>query len=195
MAKLTVKTTRSVFVAAFAAIICISGFIAVPIGALGVPIVLQNMMVVLSALALGGIQGGAAVGLFIAAGMLGLPVFAGGKGGITVFMSPSGGYLIGYFVGSFAAGIFIGRPSTAERKITPARVFRVFAAGAICMGLIYVLGAGNLMRNFGMTFPEVLAGGIIPFIPGDAVKLVLAAVLALRLRPIVARYIGGEDEA
>jgi biotin transport system substrate-specific component len=184
-----------VFVAAFAAIICVSGFIAVPVGPLGVPVVLQNMMVVLSALVLGGIQGGAAVGLFIAAGLLGLPVFAGGKGGVSVLLSPSGGYVVGYFVGSFAAGMFIGRPKIAEKKITAARAIRAFAAGAICMGLIYLLGAGNLMRNFGMTVPVAFMAGIVPYIPADAVKLVAAVALALRLRPIAARYIGDGNDA
>ena len=194
-ARLTPKTMRSVFVASFAAIISVSGIIAVPAGPLGVPIVLQNMMVVLSALVLGGVQGGAAVGLFITAGMLGLPVFAGGRSGVAALLSPTGGYIIGYFVGSLAAGLYAGRPSASEKKFSVQAVVRVASAGALCMAVIYVLGTGYLMNKTKMPIAQAIMAGVVPYIGADALKLIFAVSLAIKLRPIAARYIAPNDDA
>jgi biotin transport system substrate-specific component len=183
-----------VFVASFAAIICVSGFIAIPAGPAGVPIVLQNMMIVLSGLILGGVQGAAAVGLYIAAGIVGLPVFAGGRSGIAALASPSGGYIVGYFVGSLASGLYLRRPSVREKSITRARTIKVATAAIISMLLIYVFGVGHMMRVLNMKLPQALAAGVMPFVAGDAVKLVIAVPLAIKLRPIVARYLCAADD-
>ena len=78
----------SVFTALFAALIAVSGFIAVPLPGSPVPIVLQNMMPILAAALLGGIQGAGAAGLFLLAGIAGLPVFSGGHSGMAG-MSPA----------------------------------------------------------------------------------------------------------
>jgi biotin transport system substrate-specific component len=193
-AKLTPKTLRSVFVAAFAAIICVTGFIAIPAGPLGVPIVLQNMMIVLSGLVLGGTQGGAAVGLYIIAGLIGLPVFAGGGSGFATLASRSGGYIIGYFVASIAAGLYLKRPSVSEKTITPRGMARVLAAAVGSMLIIYVFGVGHMVKSHGLSVIQAVVAGVLPFIPGDALKVVIAVPLALRLRPIVARYIAEDEE-
>ena len=94
-------TLKSVFTALFAALICAGSVIAIPAGP--VPIVLQNAFAVLAGLLLGPIQGAGAVGLFLIAGALGLPVFSGGKGGFAVFAGPTGGYLAGYFFAALVA--------------------------------------------------------------------------------------------
>ena len=78
-AKSNEKMLLSVFTALFAALIAVSGFISIPLPGSPVPIVLQNMMPVLAAALLGGFQGAGATGLFLLAGVLGLPVFAGGR--------------------------------------------------------------------------------------------------------------------
>jgi biotin transport system substrate-specific component len=194
-ARLTPKAMRSVFVASFAAIISVSGIIAIPTGPLGVPVVLQNMMVVLGALVLGGIQGGAASGLFIAAGMLGLPVFAGGRSGVAALLSPTGGYIIGYFLGSLAAGLYAGKPSVSEKKFSVQKAVRIASSGALCMAIIYVLGTGYLMTKTNMPLAQAIAAGVIPYIGVDALKLAFAVSLAIKLRPIVARYIAPNDDA
>jgi biotin transport system substrate-specific component len=194
-ARLTPKTMRSVFVASFAAIISVSGIIAIPAGPLGVPIVLQNMMVVLSALVLGGAQGGAAVGLFITAGMLGLPVFAGGRSGVAALLSPTGGYIIGYFLGGLAAGLYAGRPSVSEKKFSVQTAIRVASSGALCMAVIYVLGTGYLKNKTNMPLAQAIAAGVIPYVGMDALKLIFAVSLAIKLRPIAARYIMPNDDA
>nr|WP_255947031.1 biotin transporter BioY [Brucepastera parasyntrophica] len=81
-------TLKSVFTAVFAALICAGSVIAIPLGP--IPIVLQNAFAILSGLLLGPLQGAGAVGLFLIAGFLGLPVFSGGKSGIVAITGPTG---------------------------------------------------------------------------------------------------------
>ena len=83
-----------VYASLFAALTAVGAFLALPIGP--VPIVLQNMFVFLAGLLLGSRWGLASVGVYLLAGAVGLPVFAGGLGGLGRLIGPTGGYLIGY---------------------------------------------------------------------------------------------------
>ncbi len=98
--------------AMFAAIICAGCFIRIPIGA--VPVVIQNVLCILTGTILGGFFGCAPTALFLAAGLLGLPVYSGGTGGPAVWLGPTGGFLPGYFAGSLAAGLIAGKPQLAR---------------------------------------------------------------------------------
>jgi biotin transport system substrate-specific component len=84
----------TVYASLMAALIAAGAYMALPIGP--VPIVLQNLFVFLSGLLLGPRWGVASIGVYLMAGALGLPVFAGGVGGIGRFAGPTGGYLLGY---------------------------------------------------------------------------------------------------
>ncbi|MGI5173661.1 biotin transporter BioY [Treponema sp. OMZ 840] len=179
------KILLSVFTALFAALIAVSGFISVPLPASPVPIVLQNMMPVLAAALLGGVQGTGAAGLFLLAGMLGLPVFAGGRGGMAVILGPTGGFLIGYFLAAAAAGFYIGKPSQKQKTALP----RIICGCLLGFVLLYVPGISQFIKVTGKGLKEALALACIPFLPGDAVKAVLTILLAAKLRPIVARYV------
>ena len=81
-------------------------------------IVLQNILCILCAVLLGGVWGGAPTALFLLAGLIGLPVYSGGSGGIAVWLGPTGGFLPGYLLGAIAAGFIAGRPRIEEKKIT-----------------------------------------------------------------------------
>jgi biotin transport system substrate-specific component len=191
-----VLRNRSVFVALFAALIAVTCFIAVPAGPLGVPIVLQNMFVLLAGTILGSIQGAAAVGLFMAAGALGLPVFSGGTGGPAAFASPSGGYIVGYFFGSLAAGLILGRPSITE-KTGAKQLTKIASASLIGMGIIYFAGTGRLaqiiMQGNSLTLVQAIVpavtAGVLPYLVGDVIKLIILIPLTAKLRPVAARYI------
>ena len=109
------NTSRSsVFVAMYAAIICVTGFISVPIGP--IPLVLQNVVAISAGLIFGLPQGAAAVGMFLAVGTLGLPVFSGARSGIAVLNGPTGGFLVGYFIGALIAGYIATNPTPDEEK-------------------------------------------------------------------------------
>ncbi|MCP4718315.1 MAG: biotin transporter BioY, partial [Desulfobacteraceae bacterium] len=90
----TNQLKMTVYTALFVALIAMGAFIAIPIGP--VPIVLQNMFVLLAGIILGPVWGLACVGIYLLIGLAGLPVFAGGTSGIGKLFGPTGGYLIAY---------------------------------------------------------------------------------------------------
>jgi biotin transport system substrate-specific component len=164
-----------VYASLFAALTAVGAFLAIPIGP--VPIVLQNMFVYLAGLLLGGRWGLASVGVYLLAGACGLPVFAGGLGGISRFIGPTGGYLIGYLPAVFLIG-------KISQKANPRVVFDVLAM--ICGTLVlYAFGVSWLKIVTGMSPAKALALGMYPFLIGDALKIVAAAAIAKALRPIV----------
>jgi biotin transport system substrate-specific component len=186
-ADLRITRNRYVFAAVFAALIAVSGFFIVPTP-LGVPIVLKNMFVVLAGTVLGSYYGGIALLIFIAAGLVGIPVFVipGGPG---VFFTPLGGYIIGYFVASLCAGLVAGLPRISEKKITLLFTLRLSLATFLGFALILLCGSLYLMQLNSMSLKAALIAGTVPFLVGDAIKLVISIPLALKLRPIAARYL------
>jgi biotin transport system substrate-specific component len=183
------KTIRNryVFAAVFAALVAVSGFFIVPLPG-GVPIVLKNMFVVLAGTVLGSFYGCVSLLIFIAAGLVGIPVFVipGGPG---VFLTPLGGYIIGYFVASLCAGLILGLPKISEKKIRASFLIRLCIASFSGFALILLCGSLYLLILNSMSLKAALTAGIVPFILGDAIKLALSIPLALKLRPIAARYI------
>jgi len=187
---------RTVFIALFAALICVSSFWSIPLLP-GIPIVLKNMVVVLAGALLGTWYGMAASALYLLTGILGLPVFAN-AGGIAAFLSPAGGYLIGYPLGSLVTGLVAGRPSVGDRRRRWGYCARIVLA--LFLGFLTILVCGalhlvyfNSLKEEPRPAPAVFAGGIVPFALADTIKLVLAAPIALALRPVTARYLGRDE--
>lgn len=136
-----------------------------------VPMTMQTLVVIGLGLALGPVRGAAAVTLYLAQGALGLPVFAGTpeKGiGLAYMMGPTGGYLLGYLPAALLAGWL------AERG-WDRNVFTAMLAALLAGAVIYVPGLLWLGSVIGFDKP-VLAFGLYPFIPGDIMKAVLAAI-------------------
>jgi biotin transport system substrate-specific component len=167
----------TVYASLFAALTAVGAFIAIPIGP--VPIVLQNLFIFLAGLLLGPKWGTASVAIYLFAGALGLPVFAGGTGGAIRFAGPTGGYLIAFL----PAVLIIGLISRMGRG----RV--VFDITAMVVGtlVIYALGAAWLGKVTGFDFDKALAVGVTPFLVGDAVKMAAAVPIARALRPMMWR--------
>jgi biotin transport system substrate-specific component len=175
---------RIAFTALFAALTAAGAFIAFPVGP--VPIVLQNLFALLSGLVLGPVLGGAAVGLFLLAGLLNFPVFSGG-GGIVRFAGPTGGYLIGYLLAALTAGLIAGRPrADASKKILQPRIIAAVIAGFL---IIYVPGLIWLKSRLKLDWIKALMTGFIPFVIGDALKGIAAVLIAPRLRRIAADFL------
>jgi len=182
---------RLVFAAVFAAMIAVSNFFQIPTP-IGVPIVLKNMFVVLSGMVLGNFYGGIAVLILIGAGLIGIPVFVI-PGGIGVFNTPLGGYIIGYFIASLCAGLVCGLPKINEKKISLVPLIRLCIASFLGFALILACGSFYMMILKSMTLKAAFIAGTVPFIAGDLIKLALSIPLALALRPIAARYINNEE--
>ena len=170
------RTLRPMVLASlFAALTAAGAYLAIPVGP--VPIVLQNMFVLLAGLLLGSRWGAASVAVYLLAGIIGLPVFAGGTGGIGRIAGPTGGFLLGYLPVVFVVGrLTERRPASILRDVS------AMAAGAL---LLYACGAPWLALVTGMPFDKALALGVLPFLPGDALKIAAAAVIAKSLRPLM----------
>ncbi len=168
----------AVLTALFAAIISAGCFIQIPIPGL-IPIVIQDMLAMLSGLILGPLYGGAAVLIFLVLGAIGLPVFKGVGGIAVITEGPTGGFLIGYFLGAIAAGLIAGKKAQVSW-------FRLSFAAVASMVVIFAAGAAR----FCMLFPDsnVWALAIAPFIPGTIIKLIVGIPLAKKMRLVVARH-------
>ena len=133
-----------------------------------VPITGQTLVVLLIGMTYGSRLGGITIAAYLLEGALGLPVFAGGAAGVAVLMGPTGGYLFGFFLAGIAMGYLaeLGMGRTAASTV---------AAMVIGNCLIYLCGALWLANFIG--FGHAIAAGVLPFLYGDALKLVVAAAL------------------
>jgi len=170
----------TVYAALMAALIAAGAYIAVPVGP--VPIVLQNMFVLLAGLLLGWRWGLAAVAVYLLAGVCGLPVFAGGTGGIGRLAGPTGGYLLGYLPAVAAAGWI------SER--TGGRTFFDVMGLVAGTAIVYLCGVPWLKMVTGMSMGKSLAMGMVPFLLGDGLKIVAAAAIARAIRPVIRKESG-----
>lgn len=154
---------RVVWTALLAALTAVGGIIAIPLGPVSpVPVTLQTMFVLLAGFILGPRGGALAMLLYMAAGILGLPVFAGGKAGLAVFLGPTGGFLLGFI----PSAVFCGFAKSDPPK--PFAALFLFAACATAITLC--LGTLQLAVVLKISVYKALALGTFPFLPGAAVK-------------------------
>ena len=184
------RTTKAiVFTALFAALTAACAFISIPVPGTPIPIVLQNMMVVLCGMILGPFLGTVSTVVFILCGLLGLPVFNGGTGGFAKLMSPTGGFIIGYAISSLTAGLILGKPRQDGKK----HAVRTVLAALLGFAVMYFPGVLHFMHSMDKTFQETLALCVIPYLPGDLIKTVVCIMISFPLRRSAAIYIF-EDE-
>ncbi len=164
-----------VYASLMSALIAVGAFVSIPIGP--VPIVMQNLFVLLAGLLLGGNWAAAAVGIYLLAGACGLPVFAGGTGGLGRLLGPTGGYLFGFLAGAYLVG------KVAERA--RGRMIPELGAMVAASMVIYLLGVSWLKIVTGMDWVKAVAVGMVPFLVGDAVKIAAAYAIAKTLRTIL----------
>lgn len=169
------KTSRIetlVYCALFAALTAVFAQIVIPIQP--VPISLATFAVMMCGLLLGWKYGALAVIVYILLGLVGVPVFAGFKNGAAALAGPTAGYIIGYIPYALLAGLAFPR----FEKNFRGRCL-LLAAGAV---ILYLLGTAWFMIQSGRGLWDSLSLCVLPFLPGDAAKIVLAALLAPRLR-------------
>lgn len=169
-----------IWTAICSALIICGAYIAIPLSIGPVPIVLQNLFVMLSGLLLG-VWGGGSVAVYLLLGALGLPVFAGGTGGVAHLLGPTGGYLVGFLPAAFLIG-FISTP--ARRGHPTLLPHLVYDIAAVIAGMVVVYGFGVpwLMHTTQLRFPAALVVGVVPFLIGDAIKAALAIGIARFVR-------------
>lgn len=160
-----------------AALTAVGAYIHVPIGP--VPIVLSTLFVILSGLLLGSRWGVTSMGLYLLVGAIGIPVFAGGKGGLAHFFGPTGGYLLGYILAAWVTGFI----SEKSRGLLILDILAVLVGSLV----IYGLGVPWLKMITQMSWSKTLMVGMVPFLIGDVIKAAVAVVLARSVRPILKR--------
>ena len=133
-----------------------------------VPVTGQTFAVLLAGALLGSKRGALSQLAYLAQGAIGLPVFAGGMGGVAYMLGPTGGYLMGFVAMAFVVGWLVERGW--DRHVITAAL--AMAAGGV---VLYALGLSWLARF--VPGQALLATGLMPFIPGDLLKLALAATL------------------
>ncbi|HWU30151.1 MAG TPA: biotin transporter BioY [Microbacterium sp.] len=160
-------------IAVFAALIVVLGTVAVPVPG-GVPITGQTLGVMLAGLVLGARRAPLAVLVVLALAAAGLPVLAGGRGGLGVFLGPTAGYMLGWIAGSVVIGLIAhhGRFTWWRAGI-----------GAVLGGIlvIYLFGIPVQSLVTGVPFGPTVLSSLV-FLPGDLLKAVLAVLLAVALR-------------
>lgn len=161
-------------IAVFAAIVIVLGFVSIPVGAAGVPIVLQNAAVILAGLVLGWRRGFFAAGIFLLVG-LALPVLAGGRTVISALGGPTVGYLAGYLVSAAIAGAIAYTAPLRSNK--GASIAILILAGYVGLFFQYLCGVFGLMWRSDMSFSAAWAAQVA-FLAPDAGKVALMIAIA-----------------
>jgi biotin transport system substrate-specific component len=171
--KKTSLATDLAYVAVFTALIIVLAFVSIPVGAAGVPIVMQNAAIILAGLVLGG-RRGLYVGLLFLILGLALPVLAGGGTTLRALAGPTAGYIVGYVLSPAVAGLIAYR---APRNKGGMAITLIVAAIA-GLAVQYVCGSIGLMLRSGLELAPAFAAQI-PFLVPDSAKIVIAIIIAL----------------
>lgn len=162
-------------VALFAALIAALGLIPSLTLAFGVPITAQSLGVMLAGTILGARRGALAVLLFMALVALGLPLLAGGRGGLGAFVAPTSGFFLGWPVAAFVTGLIVERWRRAPLVLTASLASVI--GGIVVM---YAFGIVGMSIALDKTLAEC-ALLVTAFIPGDVIKAVLAGLITQAL--------------
>ena len=180
-------TKRIVSIAVFTALIVVGGLVSVPIPFTQVELSFQTLFVIMAGLMLGGGDGALAVLVYLAMGLLGLPVFTQG-GGVAYVFKPSFGYLIAFPIGALVAGVVSDRLKSGSRN----KRSKVFIAALVGMIPIYIIGPTYQMfilyYYIGSSWGAAIAG--LPAVAVLAVKDGVLLGLIASIYPALERAVG-----
>lgn len=159
-------------IALFAALIAALGLIPKITLATGIPITAQSMGIMLCGTILGAKRGGLAVLLFLVLVAAGLPLLAGGRGGLGVFSTPWAGFLFGFPVAAFVTGLVM--ENWRSDKVSLVAGVAAVVGG---IGALYLIAVPYYMMMKPAGLGESLVAAMLPFMPGDLIKAVLAGLV------------------
>lgn len=159
-------------IALLTAVICVVAPLSIPTGAM-IPISLATLAVYVAGICLGPRDGVIAVALYLLIGGAGLPVFSGFARGFAHITGPTGGYLIGYLPMALLAGLARGKKAAMRWAL-------LIAATGAC----YLLGTAWYILQTGTQPLAALSACVVPFLPGDLLKMLVVVLLARRLEAI-----------
>ena len=165
-----------VLIALFAAIIAALGLLPKITLTSGIPITAQSMGIMLCGTILGSKRGGLAVLLFIFLVAIGLPLLSGGRGGLGVFTTPWAGFLFGFPVAAYVTGFVMERWRTENIGLVAGCSALIGGIGAL-----YLIAVPFYMLTKPAGLNEALVVALLPFMPGDILKAVLAGYITAKL--------------
>ncbi len=170
------KTANLVKTAMFTAIIAVLSQISVPLGFTPVPVSLGSLGILLAAGLLTFPYGIVAVAVYISLGAVGLPIFANFGSGIGTLAGPTGGFILGYLAAAIVVGMILRLNKGGATTLI-----------ALTLGTIavYTCGVFGFMLVTGNNLAATLAATVLPFLLGDAVKIIVAYVAIRRIKPII----------
>lgn len=168
------KTHSLTFIGLLTAMMCVLAPFSAPIPFSPVPISLASLVIYFCAIIGGWKRAAISVTVYLLLGSIGVPVFAGWTAGFQKLAGPTGGYLIGYLFIAIIVGYFADK---FEEK-------RLLCLLGLILGTLvcYLFGTIWLAALMDLSFVKALFLGIIPYLPGDAIKIALALLCAIPLR-------------
>jgi biotin transport system substrate-specific component len=172
-----VRVRRLAAVIAFALLTALGAYVSVPLPGTRVPVTMQTLIVSLAGALLGARLGAASQAIYVAAGALGAPVFAGGLAGIGVLLGPTGGYLLAFPLAAAVTGLLV---KWAADDGSFAGSLRLGLAILLGTAVVFIGGASQLTLLTGDA-ERAIRLGVLPFIAGDLLKVVAAVLVTRRL--------------
>lgn len=168
-----IRTKQMVLIALMTAVTCVLGPLSIPLPFSPVPISLTNFAIFLAIFVLGMENGTISFIIYLLLGAVGVPVFSSFRGGFQVLAGPTGGYLIGFIFLALIMGFALDH---SDRKLVPTIIGMI-----IGMVVCYAFGTVWLAKLLSLSFKEGLMMGVIPYLPGDAAKIIIAAIVGPKL--------------
>ena len=168
-----IRTKQMVLIALMTAVTCVLGPLSIPLPFSPVPISLTNFAIFLAIFVLGMKNGTISFIIYLLLGAIGVPVFSSFRGGFQVLAGPTGGYLIGFIFLALIMGFALEH---FDRKLVPTIIGMI-----IGMAVCYAFGTVWLAKLLSLSFKEGLMMGVIPYLPGDAAKIIIAAIVGPKL--------------
>ena len=171
------KLRSMIFAALFAAILCVVAPFTIPIGP--IPLSLATFVIYIAAATIDWRFGTLSVVLYVLIGSIGLPVFSGPSGGIQKLVGPTGGFIIGYVLCALIIGLIVDRLEAKKWAYPTAMVLGT--------AVLYALGTAWFVVLMKVTIAKALMLCVVPFLIGDAIKIILASVISPILRKALKR--------
>ena len=211
------NTRKTVITALFAALIIVGAYIRFPLPP--VPITLQTLFVITASLLGGTAIGVGSVAIYLLLGAVGLPVFTAG-GGLGILLGPTGGFLFGLLPAALLAG-WAGNYARKEKhdtndtiedqsKDSPTKkstdtkkeksnkrtyLFLCIIFGMLATLAIYAVGVPFLKYNRSLSWKVAIQAGMLPFLIGDTIKLIVAVQLAQMFSPRIRAFLNGSSSS
>jgi len=164
----------------FAALVGVGAWISLPVGP--VPITLQVFFLYLAAILLRPRFALLSMTLYVLMGLVGLPVYASGGSGLAVLIGPTGGYLVGFILGATTASLVVHATPFSRSPSRLKRVLTFLVALLICSAIIHGVGASWGKYQTSLDWKAVFLTWVLPFLPVDGVKILIAPFLADEIR-------------